>query len=77
MAEFIHGLGGFIEIILVTNGSGRLIKVWRTLSYCRACSVAFVFGYLIKSEFWISTLDASMLIDCNFRYLIVCGMVPL
>ena len=59
----------------VTNGAWRLMRVWRTLSYCRASSVAFVFGYLIRSEFWISTLKASMLIDYNFRCLIVCGMV--
>ena len=28
------------------------------------------FGYLIRSEIWISALNASMLIDCNFRYFI-------
>ena len=39
--------------------------------------VALVFGYVIRSEFWISALKASMFIDCSFRYLIVCGMVRL
>ena len=51
MAGVILGLGGFIEIVLVTNGAWRLMRVWRTLSYCRASSVAFIFGYLIRSEF--------------------------
>ena len=50
------------------------MRVWRTLSYCWASLVAFVFGYQIRSEFWISALKLSMLIDCNFRYLAVCGM---
>ena len=53
------------------------MRVWRTLSYCWASSAAFLFGYLIRSEFWISALKASMLTDCNFRYLIVCGTVRL
>ena len=37
--------------LLVTSGVWRLMRVSRILSYCRASSVAFVFGYLIRSEF--------------------------
>ena len=51
------------------------MRVWRTMLYCRANPVALVFEYLISSEFWISALKASMLIDCNFRDLIVCWSV--
>ena len=32
------------------------MRACSTLSYCRASSVAFVFGYLIGSEFWILAL---------------------
>ena len=73
MAGVIHGLGGFREISLVTNGAWRLMRVWSTLSYCWASSDALVLGYQISSEFLISALKASMLIDCNFRYSIVVG----
>ena len=53
------------------------MTVWRTLSSYWGSSVVLVLGYVVSSEFMISALKASMLIDCNFRYLIFCGMVRL
>ena len=46
----------------------KWIRVWRILSYCWDSPVALVLECLIGSKFWISAVNASMLIDCNFRY---------
>ena len=88
MSGVTHGLTDFGEIFLVISGAWRLNSVQRTLSHCWASPVTLMLRYLISPvtlmlrylispEVLTSGFKASILVDNNFRYLIVCGTVRL
>ena len=80
MARVIHGLGGLGEIVLVTGGAWRSMRVLRTLSYCWASSVALHLRFLNRIRifdislkgFNINNLQLSICDSLRYSMTIVC-----